>query len=125
MESEGNKFMELIENLKVKQKSLKESILILEEEKNVLSKQVQLIAEQLQLKYRALNQCEKVIMDAEAKYEQFTNIYSKSQKLLANLDEDVMDADAFPIELETGKSSTSSYNNSNTTYRKVQTGTSK
>lgn len=125
MESEGNKFMELIENLKVKQKSLKESILILEEEKKVLSKQVQLIAEQLQLKYRALNQCEKVIMDAEAKYEQFTNIYSKSQKLLANLDEDVMDADAFPIELETGKSSTSSYNNSNTTYRKVQTGTSK
>ena len=125
MESEGNKFMELIENLKVKQKSLKESILILEEEKNVLSKQVQLIAEQLQLKYRALNQCEKVIMDAEAKYEQFTNIYSKSQKLLANLDEDVMDADAFPIELETGKSSTSSYNNSNTTYRKFQSGTSK
>lgn len=125
MESEGNKFMELIENLKVKQKSLKESILILEEEKKVLFKQVQLIAEQLQLKYRALNQCEKVIMDAEAKYEQFTNIYSKSQKLLANLDEDVMDADAFPIELETGKSSTSSYNNSNTTYRKVQTGTSK
>ena len=37
MQSEGNKFIEIIENLKVKQTTLKESILIQEEEKKVLS----------------------------------------------------------------------------------------
>ena len=48
-------------------------------------------------------------------------MYSKSQKLLANLDEDVMDADAFPIELDTKISSTSK-NINNITCMKFQAG---
>ena len=111
MTSEGNKFIELIENLKAKQSSLKESILTQEEEKKVLSEQLQYIKEDLKLKYRAAIQCDKVIKDAEAEYEQFTDIYTKSQKLLANLEMDVMDADAFPNEEEKTEFSTNSHSN--------------
>ena len=89
MESQGYQFVELIEKLKVKQNSLKESIVIQEEEKSVLSEQIQHITEQLQLKYRAAKRCDKVVKDAEAEYVQFTNIYTKSQKLLANLENDI------------------------------------
>ena len=121
MASEGNKFIELIENLKAKQTSLKESILTQEEEKKELSGQLQYITEALKLKYRASIQCETVIKDAEAEYEQFANMFTKSQKLLANLEMDVMDVDAFPIEEETTEFSTNSHSN-NMKCRKFQAG---
>ena len=60
--------------------SLKESLLMQEKESQVLSEQLQHITEQLKLKYRALIQCDDVIKDAEAEYEQFTHMYTKSQK---------------------------------------------
>ena len=93
MVSEGSQFVELIEKIKIKQNLLKESIVIQEEEKRVLSEQIQLTTEQLKLKYRAAKHCDKVVEDAEAEYVQFTNIYTKSQKLLANLEKDI---DAVP-----------------------------
>lgn len=101
MESEGNKFIELIENLRVKQTTLKESILTQEEERQILSEQLKYITECLKLKVHASLHCGKVLKEAEAEYEQFTNMYVKSQKLLANLEKDVMDADAFPLEFDT------------------------
>ena len=69
MEIDGNNFIEVIENLKVK--------------------------------YDALNECAKVINVAQKEYEQYTNMYKKSQSLLANLEKDVMDIGDFPIELNT------------------------
>ena len=121
MTSEGNQFIELIENLKAKQTSLKESILTQEEEKKVLSEQLKYTAQDLKLKHRAFAQCEKVIKDAEAEYEQFSNMYTKSQKLLANLELDSMDADAFPIEMDITEFSSDSHTNS-MTCRKFQAG---
>ena len=93
MESEGYHFVELFEKIKIKQNSLKESIVTQEEEKKVLSEQIKQITEQLQLKYRAAKCCDEVVKDAETKYVQFSNIYTKSQKLLANLENDI---DAVP-----------------------------
>lgn len=119
MTSEGNEFIELIENLKAKQTSLKESIFVQEEEKKVLYEQLQTITEDLKLNYRASIKCDKVIKDAEDKYEQFTKMYTKSQKLLANLENDEIDADDFPIEMDTTELSTHS---TSMTCRKLQAG---
>ena len=101
MEIEGNNFIEVIENLKVKQNLINESILTLEEEKEVLSEQLHHVKEQLKVKCDALNECDKVINVAQKEYQQYTNMYKKSQSLLANLEKDVMDIDDFPIELNT------------------------
>ena len=101
MEIDGNNFIEVIENLKVKQNLINESILTLEEEKEVLSEQLHHVKEQLKVKYDALNECAKVINVAQKEYEQYTNMYKKSQSLLANLEKDVMDIGDFPIELNT------------------------
>ena len=99
MEIEGNNFIEVIENLKVKQNLINESILTLEEEKEVLSEQLHHVKEQLKVKCDALNECDKVINVAQKEYEQYTNMYKKSQSLLANLEKVVMDIGDFPIEL--------------------------